>query len=192
MSSEILDNFIDFSNINNDEYISSYLLEKNIINEEELNYYPFILFTNHYKFNEELKSNLIQIINIIKSNLNNFSENEIIDYTKCLIIDTICSINSNCLCPIIYKYKLNFNYKINNQYNIIKKIIIAGKSQEDFNKSIELRIQTQEELNKSFELRLQIQEDFNKSMNNYNNYKNLLIFILSSIISYIFINFKLL
>jgi len=184
MSSNIidtLDNFIDFSNIYNNDFISIYLINKNIIIETDLNYYPFILFKNHYRFNENLKYNIINLINLIKKNLNDYSDYEIIDNTKCLIIDTICKINPNCLCPIIYKYKLNFNYKYYNQHNIIKKIIDAGKIQEDFNKSIELKLQIQDDFNKSIEKHFKY--------NKFKLYISLLLFI--SINSFIFLNFKL-
>jgi len=165
-----LDNFIDFSNININDFISIYLIDKNILNIEELNYFPFILFTNYYIFDENLKSKLTILINSIKSNINDFNENEIIDYTKCSIINSICSNNPTCLCPIFYKNKINLNYKINNQNNIIKKIIIAGKS---------------------FETRLQIHDDYLNSIKIQKNYNKFLMFIFLSIISFIYINFYL-
>jgi hypothetical protein len=184
MSNNILDDFIDFSNININDFIGKYLIEKFILNEEELTYYPFQLFTNHYIFDEELKSNLITLINLIKNNINDYSENELLDYTKSLIINSICSNNPNCLCPIIYKYKISLNYKFYNQYNIIKKIIIAGKSQEELNKSIEIRLQIQEDFNNSINIRL-------NSINNINNYQKIFIFIFISILSFIYIHLNI-
>jgi hypothetical protein len=122
----MIEKYLDFSNIIINDYIDKYLIEKDILSKEDLKYYPFILFTNHYKFTEELKSKFIKSISY------DYTENEI----KFLIIDIICNSNPICLCPIIYKYK----FKINNQNNMIKKIIVAGKSQEELNKSFELRL----------------------------------------------------
>ena len=177
--------FIDFSNIKLNDNISIYLIDKKIINENELSYYPLNKFKNHYKFTNEIKLKIINLINHIISNLNNYIQKEIIDDVKQSIIEIICDTNPTCFCPIIYKYKLNLNHKLLNQNNIIKKIINAGKSQEEFNKSLELRLQIQEDLINSIEMRL-------NSLNI--NKKNKFIILFFSIIIilniFIFIEYK--
>jgi len=175
---EEINHFIDFSNIQLNDNISIYLINKFIITENDLIYYPFSLFKTHYKFTNEIKSN---IINLINDNMNNLNDYNLIDNLKLLIIHIICNSNPNCLCPIIYKYKSNFNDKFNNYHNIIKKIINAGKIQDDFNKSIELRLEIQENLNNSLKMRL-------------NNYKIISILfgfsIYLLIIYYIYIDYE--